>query len=240
MSAGKETQEVFHRLEDRYLLAVGLLLASIVVYAFTGDNRFGQLATVAVQGVTLLVILDASHAPVLAIRFARVIVVLAFLAIIASSASQRHGSRAAVAIVGSMLVIGAPIAIIQRIARRPRIDIMTVAGALCIYLLVGLLFSYVYVIIDIAGGPFFAQTSHPTAVDFVYFSFITMTTVGYGDLTSQLDLGRMLAVSEALFGQLYLVAAVALLISNLGHERPAAAERAAEAARENDDDEAAD
>jgi Ion channel len=43
--------------------------------------------------------------------------------------------------------------------------------------------------------------------------------VGYGDLTARTDVGRMLAVSEALIGQLYLVSVVALLVSNIGRSR---------------------
>ncbi|MEP6622954.1 MAG: potassium channel family protein, partial [Acidimicrobiia bacterium] len=65
------------------------------------------------------------------------------------------------------------------------------------------------------------QTHSRAAVDFVYFSFTTLTTTGYGDLTSRLDLGRMLAISEALLGQLYLVSVVALLVANLGRPRRA-------------------
>jgi hypothetical protein len=53
----------------------------------------------------------------------------------------------------------------------------------------------------------------------VYFSYVTMSTVGYGDLTARGDLGRMLAVTEALLGQLYLVTIVALLVGNLGRVR---------------------
>ncbi len=53
----------------------------------------------------------------------------------------------------------------------------------------------------------------------MYFSFITMATVGYGDLTAQGGLGRALAVTEGLFGQIYLVTAVAALVSNLGRRR---------------------
>jgi hypothetical protein len=71
----------------------------------------------------------------------------------------------------------------------------------------------------LAPGSFFAQTSAESGVDYVYFSFVTLTTVGYGDLTSRLDLGRMCSIFEALFGQLYLVSVVALLVSNVGRSR---------------------
>jgi voltage-gated potassium channel Kch len=59
----------------------------------------------------------------------------------------------------------------------------------------------------------------PRSIDFLYFSYVTLTTVGYGDLTAAGDLGRMLAVTEALLGQLYLVTVVALVIGNIGRER---------------------
>ncbi len=60
--------------------------------------------------------------------------------------------------------------------------------------------------------------------DFVYYSFVTLTTVGYGDLTASTGIGRMLSVTEALVGQLYLVTVVAILVSNLGRNRKPAAE----------------
>ena len=55
--------------------------------------------------------------------------------------------------------------------------------------------------------------------DFVYFSFATLTTVGYGDLTAATDLGRSLAITEALIGQIYLVTVVALIVPNIGRAR---------------------
>jgi len=55
--------------------------------------------------------------------------------------------------------------------------------------------------------------------DFLYYSFVTLTTVGYGDVTAATNLGRMLSVIEALVGQLYLVIVVALIVSNIGRER---------------------
>jgi hypothetical protein len=89
-------------------------------------------------------------------------------------------------------------------------------GAICIYVLLGMMFAFVYAAIDaISSGPFFVQTADATPPDFLYFSFITQTTVGYGDFTASGDLGRALAVLEALTGQLYLVTIIAVLVSRL-------------------------
>jgi voltage-gated potassium channel len=115
-----------------------------------------------------------------------------------------------------VLVVASPVAIARRLARDPRITLQTVIGALCIYLLIGLLFSSVYSLIGIiTREPFFAQ-QRVAPVDYLYFSYVTLTTVGYGDLTAVGNLGRMLAATEALIGQLYLVSVVALVVGNIG------------------------
>jgi hypothetical protein len=73
---------------------------------------------------------------------------------------------------------------------------------------------------EIGGDPFFAQMQSPpeqaTSIDYLYFSLVTITTVGYGDLTAAGNVGRMAAVFEAVLGQLYLITVVALVVQNLG------------------------
>jgi len=109
-----------------------------------------------------------------------------------------------------------PVVIARALWRRQLIDVRTVLGAVCIYVLLGMMFAFVYAAINgIGNDPFFVQTAHATTPDFLYFSFITQTTVGYGDFTAAGDLGRALAVVEALTGQLYLVTIIAVLVSRL-------------------------
>ncbi len=69
---------------------------------------------------------------------------------------------------------------------------------------------------------FFAQQITPNNVDFLYFSFVTITTVGYGDLTAGTSTGRVLVTFEAMIGQIFLVTLVARLVSMYGtRQRPA-------------------
>ena len=75
------------------------------------------------------------------------------------------------------------------------------------------------------SGPLFAQGTDGTLSVRLYFSYITLATVGYGDYTLSSDLGHTIAVLEALIGQLYLVTVIALLVSNLGSARRRARER---------------
>ena len=83
-------------------------------------------------------------------------------------------------------------------------------------------FATVYGLIALIGDhAFFAQLQPPAnaaAIDYLYFSLVTITTTGYGDLTSATGVGRMTAVCEAIFGQLYLITVVALVVQNLGQQ----------------------
>jgi hypothetical protein len=67
----------------------------------------------------------------------------------------------------------------------------------------------------LGSGHFFAQGTDGTRSLRLYFSFVTLATLGYGDYTPAGNLGHTLAVLEALIGQLYLVTVLALLVSRL-------------------------
>jgi ion channel len=99
------------------------------------------------------------------------------------------------------------------------VNSQSVVGAICIYLLLGLLFSFAYGSAAKLGSDFFfAQRTDGTAAIRLYFSYITMATVGYGDYSPAGDLGRALVVVEGVLGQLYLVTVVALLVGRMGRQ----------------------
>jgi voltage-gated potassium channel Kch len=97
----------------------------------------------------------------------------------------------------------------------------SIVGAICVYLLLGMLFSFAYgSAAKLGSGFFFAQGTDGTAAIRLYFSYVTMATVGYGDYTVAGDFGRTLAVLEGLLGQLYLVTVIALLVGRMRPRRP--------------------
>lgn len=115
---------------------------------------------------------------------------------------------------------GAMVATLARgvvgLIRTAGVTVQAVGGGLAIYLLVGLLFADVYGAIAAAGhGPFFAQGTDGSSGERIYYSFTSLTTTGFGDLTPGGDVGRSLSVLEMLTGQIYLVVVVALLVGNL-------------------------
>jgi hypothetical protein len=206
------------RLEERddFGLVLLLILATIMTISL-GAGAGGQFIAVCLSGFTLLFVLHTSDARRRTFRAAVVVVVVAVAgAAVGLLSNFDYGSTAA-GLIGLMLAFAAPVIILRRILASPRITVRLVLGALAIYLLVGLTYAYLYPVIGAGTNhAFFVQTSNPGAIDYVYFSYVTLTTVGYGDFTAATSVGRMAAVSEALTGQLYLVSAVALLVGNIG------------------------
>jgi len=209
------------RLEDRYAVAALLIVFCIIATAVGGDHRVGQVIFVVIESVTLIVIMHASRVTPRTIRIVSVVVALAVVGAVFSILSDSASLGAG--IVGALLALAGPIVIVRRVRNHARIDLNTVAASLCVYLLAGMFFAYLFRILHVVDDPFFVQFVHrpgrAPAADYVYFSFTTLTTLGYGDLTARTELGRMLAVSEALLGQLYLVSVVALFVGNLGSDR---------------------
>lgn len=101
-----------------------------------------------------------------------------------------------------------------------RINRKSITGAICIYLLLGIVFTFVFgAIAALQEGDFFAQGTDGSPGLRLYFSYVTLATLGYGDYTPAASLGQTLAITEALLGQLYLVTIVALLVGHFGQRR---------------------
>jgi hypothetical protein len=210
------------RWEDRYIVAAGLIIASIIATALGGDHRVGKVIFVFIESATLFVIVHASGVSPRGIRVATALMAFAIAGTFVSVGLDRESIGPAA--VGAALALAGPIVIVRRTRLHVKVDQNTIAASLCIYLLAGMFFSYVYGLMDAIDGPFFHQGERASlAVNYVYYSFVTLTTLGYGDYTARTNFGHMLSVSEALFGQLYLVIVVAVLVGNLGRTRASAA-----------------
>jgi hypothetical protein len=204
--------------QDDFGVVLVLILATIIVFAAaTGPS--GQLASIALSGGTLLFVLHTAGAHGRTFRVSAAVVIAALLAATVAVFLGDTVSSATAGLVGLMLAVIAPIVILRRIVLAPTITVRIILGALAIYLLLGLAYAYLFPLIAVLSGePFFVQTAAPGTQDYLYFSYTTLATIGYGDFTAAGSLERMIAVSEGLVGQLYLVSAVALLVGNVGRQ----------------------
>jgi hypothetical protein len=114
--------------------------------------------------------------------------------------------------------------VLRELRSSDRIGLGPVTGVITLYMLLGMMWAFIYGAIDAFGGQFFAQDVPATVSRCLYFSFVTLATVGYGDYTARSDLGHTLSIFEALVGQIYLVTVVSLIVGNLGRTRPHRAE----------------
>ncbi len=96
----------------------------------------------------------------------------------------------------------------------PQINTRTILGALSVYGAFGLLFTALYQLVDrIQDATFFSGVSHPGTSDFMFFSYTTLTTTGYGDLVPAGQPGQMIAGLEMMLGPIFLITLVAGLVS---------------------------
>jgi len=150
------------------------------------------------------------------------------LALILAGASvparMYHGElEVLVLVTWSALMLLVPVLILLRIGKEfeeEGVDLEVVLGALCAYLFIGAYFAFLYnVFATLSKTPFFAQPGADSKLNYLYFSFITLTTTGYGDVSPAFGPGRMIAVTEAVIGQLYLVSVVAIVVSAFGKRK---------------------
>jgi hypothetical protein len=109
---------------------------------------------------------------------------------------------------------------VRHLILRRAIDTETLLGAIAAYLLIGMFFAFAFKAAGELGSvPFFGAAGDGSLSQDLFFSFVTMTTVGYRNLVPAANPGRTLAVLEALTGQLFLVVAVGKIISSLQPRR---------------------
>ena len=149
-------------------------------------------------------------------RIAHGLVVL-FLCMLASWLVLRVGSFAAAPVLAPALlgVSGLVMAglVLVSVLRSGRVDGERICGALCVFLLAGIAFGGVFAALEALAPRSFSQAGDDGIGSAVYFSFMTLTSVGYGDIAPAAPAARALAILEAVFGQLYLAILIARLVS---------------------------
>ncbi len=215
----KEAQEAreAHQVRDAYGLALACLLASALALIMAGAPIRSPIAIAAAlfQVVALVLTLRVSGVRRNSYRGGMAFVALVFAsgAWLLSTGTE-VGSTIAVA-VWLALIVGTIAAIAKRLATYRAVTLQLVLGLLCVYVLIGLSFGFAFLLIEIRDPAAF--TASPLrASGCLYYSFITLATVGYGDISPVSSVARGLAVAEAILGQLYLVSVVSLAVSRLG------------------------
>jgi len=208
------------RLPEYFRMLAGILVVYVLVIGFA-DSNVGSAARVGVLG---FLVWTAARLHIDR-RLRRIAAALGVVAVVSTAVLVATApARVVYGMVGfwsTVLLVVAIGSVVAVLVERAVVDTSAVLGVLCIYLLLGLFFGGVHQIaaafqphyLNGAGQP-------PNSSDLLYFSVITMTTVGYGDLTPACLPARAIAVVEAISGQIYLVSVVAAVVA--GWRRPSA------------------
>jgi hypothetical protein len=206
----------------RYGVVLLLAFALVVFQVLTSGGDWSRAVVVSLQSAALLVVVATSRARS-EVRRARAAAVGAGALVLVAGVASGVVPIAVTFLVIVALNTAVPLALVAGLLRMVRtrgVTVQAIAGALAIYLLVGLLFAaMISFVANVDNGAYFAQGTDGSSSDRVYFSFTVLTTTGFGDLTAATSVGRALAVVEMLLGQIYLVTVISILVSNLARRQ---------------------
>jgi len=195
-----------------------VLLLVMVTYTVSVSitQTWAASIVLTVQVATVWFTLRTSQARPAVRRAADILLYIATAAAVVSFfLHQSDVERGGVFVVCSLLYLIAPFSIVRHLILRQDVDAETLLGAITAYLLIGMFFAFAYKAAGIFGSvPFYGTAGRGSLSQDLFFSFVTMTTVGYGNLVPAANPGQSLAVLEALIGQLFLVVAVGKIISS--------------------------
>ena len=197
---------------------VFLLTVALVVFVIAAPSaNWSRAAALAIEGVALVVAIATGRARK-EVRYRRAMGVGVAIFLVVAGVGSGIISRQLSSVVTALVTAAVPVVIVRgllRLLRERGVTVQAVAGALAIYLSVGLVFAAIIgFIAQVDSTPYFAQHTSGTEGDRVYFSFTVLTTTGFGDFTAATPVGHALAVIEMLTGQFYLVTVIGLLIGN--------------------------
>jgi hypothetical protein len=208
----------------RYGFLLLSILLSIAVQGVIPPGDFQKVVVAALAAASIALAVRAARITPRLVRISDTVALLVLALSIVRALGAGVGEGAVLAMNAALVAIGPPaiaVGVMRDLREHRQVRIQSVMGVLAFYMLIGLLFAFLYGAIDRLGGdPFFAGGQSATASHCIYFSFTTLTTVGYGDFVARSDLGHTLAVFEMLIGQIYLVTIVSLIVSNLRPRDP--------------------
>ncbi|RPI22007.1 MAG: potassium channel protein [Actinobacteria bacterium] len=210
------------RPRERYGLVLILIFCAYVIGGFRDSDAARLIGSV----IWLLLLLTALWSPGIPARLRYIGVALTIALFVVAGVLLLSDSETAYGVLLLLLAIvqlAAVVAILARISQHGHVTAQTVMGAVAGYTLIGFAMAALYHGLEVlTEGPFLDGVVSPG--DYTYFSFVTLTTVGYGDITAASDLAKRLVVVEMLSGQIFLITLVARLVSLWGRPLRGAAD----------------
>ncbi|MBS1676314.1 MAG: hypothetical protein JST08_02900 [Actinobacteria bacterium] len=202
------------RITDAFGLVFCLVIVTYVLTSLLGNTGWSSVLVMLAVSATSVVALTSSHVRPHWVHIAIYISLFGLLMALIAAVSGNDDWLDLGALAQVLLLSAAMAAVLIRVVTSAEVNARTILGAISVYTVLGLLFAFLYEAIGrIQGSPFFENHAHLHHSDYLFFSYTTLTTTGYGDLVPGGQPGRMLAGIEMLLGQIFLVTLVAGLVA---------------------------
>jgi hypothetical protein len=202
------------KISNAYGLALLLTLLTFLVTSMLPHDDWARIVAVSLVGLTAMVGLASSGIRHPRLHFALIVSLLAVGAATLSALFDAPGLMSAAFCVDALLLLVTGATILSRVLLAPTVTFRTILGALTTYTMLGILYGFAYLVVaQLQDKPFFVGTTNASDGKFLFFSYTTLTTTGYGNLVPASQPGESIAVLEMLTGQIFLVTLVAGLVS---------------------------
>lgn len=199
---------------DEFGLVLVLVLLTYVLTSLLENRGWDAVILAVATSATSVVALVSSHARIEAVRTALLLSAITVVLAAIGAASDYHLWLEFASLIQISLLCVAMGAVLRRVVSAGEVGSRTILGALSVYAVLGILFTFLYGAIDrIQPGPFFEGVTDPKGADFIFFSYTTLTTTGYGNLVPGGQPGQLISGLEMMLGQIFLVTLVAGLVS---------------------------
>ncbi len=171
------------RVRDAFGLVFILVVVTYVLASLLDNRGWGSVVITGASGATSVIALTSSHANArlvhAAIWFSGLTILLAAI----GAASDDRAWLNLASLIQILLLTLAMAAVLRRVVNADKVSSRTILGAISVYIVLGLLFTFAYgTIARLQSTPFFEGVPHPQGNDFLFFSYTTLTTTGFGDL----------------------------------------------------------
>jgi voltage-gated potassium channel len=215
MKTGLHPTIPLSRSKERFLILICLILGTIVLVPIL--QRFATLRIfldIFITAIYISMVYTVSHKK----RYLYIGALFAMAMLISLWLQYFYQGNWVFAIgriCGILLFIMVIINILVFIFKSEDVTIEVIYAAMLVYLLMALMWAFVYILLELINSASFNVTLSPDQgyqMRFIYYSFVTITTLGYGDITPATELASSFSILEAVVGQLYLVVVVARLV----------------------------
>jgi multidrug transporter EmrE-like cation transporter len=200
------------RVGDAFGVVLLLVIGIYVLASFVSYSGWGGVALSAAVGTCAVVALVSADARQGLVRGGAIVAAVAVGLCVAAALGAGSRWTGTAALIGALLLAVAALEVLGTVLTETEVGFRTILGAISVYVILGLLFSFVYVAVErLQSGLFFGTPTK--SGDFLFFSVTTLTTTGYGNLVPARQPGLLIAEMEMLTGQIFLVTLIAGLVS---------------------------